>query len=390
MCRLHDNMIITKYSNKLLMTFQPTESTHYLPVLDSLRFKQRLKEYLKDKKNIVQPIEEKDLIMDLFEEIEISVLCDIFSNKIDAKNVYPMNITVSERTLYVRIRLRIEQGDCTDQTVFTKWVNYSVGLGVNKIRYTIDPRKYKHLKLPVVYIKTDQLNSTSADHASSVRLNVMRSLSKAEVNKQLLKVCILEQNCLHWMDRSRLCGLQDVGQIFKPEYISLIQKWNQSGGWMVFSDHVQKLCNETCSVYGHSNNKGLPVTNSAWFIPCIRCNNDNDEVNCDWSSALWFEVNNPFYTCIYNKRKIQNDQRLLSLYLKNRVLLFLGDSTLRGLMYSLLHRLNKTLFNVQETHGEITLVNSGAKITRFIYYPDYSMKLQYNKSFTDLLNSLFM
>ncbi|RTG87667.1 uncharacterized protein DC041_0006303 [Schistosoma bovis] len=78
-----------------------------------------------------------------------------------------------------------------------------------------------------------------------------------------------------------------------------------------------------------------------------------------------------------------------------KLLLFLGDSTLRGLMYSLLYRVNKTLSHVQETHGQITLINSATITTRFTYFPDYSIKSQFNnknkiKSFNSLLKSLFM
>ncbi|CAH8846895.1 unnamed protein product [Trichobilharzia szidati] len=343
--------------------------------------------------NTSEFIEEKDMIMDLFEDIEISVLCDIFHDVNASNKINPPNITLSEETLYARVRLRIEQGECTNQTVFTKWVNYSIGLGVNKLRYTIVPEDYKWLNITGVCAAVEHMNYTSYNHVYSVRFNVARFLSQYHGDKQLLKVCILEQNCLHWIDRSRHCGLQDISDVIHPEFHSLTSNWNRSGGWIAFLEYINNLCDQNLQGHGLMSKNVPLVTHSAWFVPCIRCNSHPDEeANCDWSSALWFEANNPIYPCIYSEKRTHNDQKQLSAYLKNKVLLFFGDSTLRGLMYSLVYRLNKTkLFNVQETHGEMMLINNGAKLIRFIYYPDYSKKEhQSNRSLiTDLIQSLF-
>nr|CAH8846655.1 unnamed protein product [Trichobilharzia regenti] len=343
--------------------------------------------------NTSELIEEKDEIMDLFEDIEISVLCDIFQDVNSSNKMNPRNITVSEKTLYARVRLRIEQGECTNQTVFTKWVNYSIGIGVNKLRYTLVPDDYKWLNITGMSTVVEHIiNYTSYHHVYSVRFNVARFLSLYHGDKQLLKVCIFEQNCLHWIDRSRHCGLQDISDVTNPELHFLTSNWSRSGGWIAFLEYINSLCDTNIQGHGLMNNNNLLVTHSAWFVPCIRCNSHPDEeANCDWSSALWFEANNPIYPCIYSERRMHSDQRQLSAYLKNKVLLFFGDSTLRGLMYSLVYRLNKTLFNVQETHGEIILTNNGAKLIRFIYYPDYSRQEQQSSRslITDLIQSLF-
>ncbi|KAK4472034.1 hypothetical protein MN116_005409 [Schistosoma mekongi] len=347
---------------------------------------------LKGKVYSTKPIEDNDLIVALFEEIEISVLCEYFEDEINLNHMILLNITVSETTLYIRVRLHIEHGDCTHQTIYTKWINYSVGLGVNKLRYTIDSLVYKQLHLTRQHKKVPQITDTGVN---SVRFNVVRLLSDIVVNKSELKVCIMEQNCLHWIDRSRPCGLQEVKSIFKPKDYPLIDEWNKSGGWLVFQAYIQDLCSKNCSPHQCINSKELQITHSAWFIPCSSCNQAKYEVNCDWSIALWYEPNNQLYPCLYNKRMIQNDQQLLTTYLKDRVLLFLGDSTLRGLMYSLLFRLNKTLFNVYETHKQITLIHSGTKLTRFTYFPNYDLNSINTQSinhhsFIDLLKSLFI
>ncbi|KAH8877729.1 Cadherin-like and PC-esterase domain-containing protein [Schistosoma japonicum] len=226
--------------------------------------------------------------------------------KFGLEHMILLNITVSESTLYIRARLRIEQGGCTQQTIYTKWINYSVGLGVNKLRYRIDS----------LYKKVHQ---TIATGVNSVRFNVVRLLPEIVVNKSELKVCIMEQNCLHWIDRSRPCGLQEVRSIFKPKDYPLIDEWNKSGGWLAFQAYIQDLCSKNCSPHQCMNNKELQITHSAWFIPCSSCNKVKHQVNCDWSIALWYEPNNRLYPCLYNKQMIQNDQQLLTTYLKDRV-----------------------------------------------------------------------
>ncbi|CAH8494650.1 unnamed protein product [Schistosoma turkestanicum] len=244
-----------------------------------------------------------------------------------------------------------------------------------------------------MYGGVEQSNYNIINSMKSVHFNIIRSLPNLSIDKHMLKVCIMEQNCLHWIDRSRPCGLQDVKNIFRPKDHASISGWNKSGGWLLFQSFIDKMNDEKCSLHQIVNSKAqrLQITHSVWFIPCKSCNN---KMNCDWSNALWYEPNNPIYSCLYNKKRIQNDRNTLTTYSKNRVLLFLGDSTLRGLMYSLLIRLNKTLFNVQETHGQITLVDSATITTRFTYFPDYSKKPQFdnkvnNNSFTGLLKSLF-
>ncbi|CAH8514776.1 unnamed protein product [Schistosoma mattheei] len=374
---------LNKKSNIQLRDFTETTTTQTLPqtVMENSEFCTNL-------------TEDKDIIMDLFEEIEISVLCDYLKNEVSAKKLILLNISVSDSTLYVRVRLHIEKGDCTNQTIFTKWVNYSVGLGVNKLRYTVDSFIYKQLHLNEVYEKVEQTNYTVVSSMKSVNFNIIRSLPNILIDKYLLKVCIMEQNCLHWIDRSRPCGLQDVRNIFRPKDYPLISGWNESGGWSLFQSFIETLSDGNCSPSRNKNGKGLQIIHSAWFIPCKSCNHTSNETNCDWSNALWYEPNDPIYPCLYNTRSIQNDKSLITTYVRNRVLLFLGDSTLRGLMYSLLYRVNKTLSHVQETHGQITLINSATITTRFTYFPDYSIKSQFNNknkinSFNSLLKSLF-
>ncbi|CAH8542199.1 unnamed protein product [Schistosoma rodhaini] len=350
---------------------------------------------MENSENCTNLTEDKDMIMDLFEEIEISVLCDHLESKVSAKKLILLNISVSDSTLYARVRLHIEKGECTNQTIFTKWVNYSVGLGVNKLRYTIDSFIYDQLRLNEAYEKIEPKNYTPVSSMKSVNFNIIRSLPNILIDKYLLKVCIMEQNCLHWIDRSRPCGLQDVRKLFRPKDYPLISGWNESGGWSLFQSFIETLCDGNCSLSRNKNGKGLQIIHSAWFIPCKSCNHISNEINCDWSNALWYEPNNPIYPCLYNKKKIQNDKILITTYLRSRILLFLGDSTLRALMYSLLYRINKTLFHVQETHDQITLINSATITTRFTYFPDYSIKSQLNNknkrnSFNGLLKSLFM
>uniref|UniRef100_A0A0P6JYB6 Cadherin and PC-esterase domain-containing protein 1 n=1 Tax=Daphnia magna TaxID=35525 RepID=A0A0P6JYB6_9CRUS len=154
-----------------------------------------------------------------------------------------------------------------------------------------------------------------------------------------LTVCILEQECsLRFKDKPE-CGLQPslVGN-----WSSALTDWNRL---------------PTCP-FGNSKE-------GAWMIPCSSC---LLERSCYWSRARWqpFECRHPHYSPSRVKQ-----------CLLHRKLIFVGDSTNRGMMEALLERLDGWLTTSDRTkwHGyRHRLANVGGQTQfDFDYYPKFWM-----------------
>ncbi|XP_057373331.1 cadherin-like and PC-esterase domain-containing protein 1 [Daphnia carinata] len=154
-----------------------------------------------------------------------------------------------------------------------------------------------------------------------------------------LTVCILEQECSLKFKEKAECGLQ----------ASPFGNWNSA---LTDWDRLP-----TCP-FGNTEE-------GAWMIPCSSC---LLERSCYWSRARWqpFECRHPHYS----PSKVK--QCLL-----HRKLIFVGDSTNRGMMESLLERLDGWLTTSDRTkwHGyRHRLANTGGQTQfDFDYYPKFWM-----------------
>ncbi|XP_029821921.3 cadherin-like and PC-esterase domain-containing protein 1 [Ixodes scapularis] len=99
-----------------------------------------------------------------------------------------------------------------------------------------------------------------------------------------------------------------------------------------------------------------------WVLPCENC---NIAETCFWNEARWMPVN-----CRY--ADIANLP--LQDCLAGKKLLFVGDSTNRGMMYYVLMRLNGTLGEWHKSHGILLHrrnLNGGRTDAGFAYYPQF-------------------
>ncbi|XP_038054432.1 cadherin-like and PC-esterase domain-containing protein 1 [Patiria miniata] len=98
-----------------------------------------------------------------------------------------------------------------------------------------------------------------------------------------------------------------------------------------------------------------------WLVPCHRC---MDRSSCYWRQSQWQPKG-----CRY----LAIGQEELQKCLAGKTLLFIGDSTNRGIMYYLMEKLNGTLTEWDKTHNIKVYHNLNANRTTvsFAYYPQF-------------------
>lgn len=98
-----------------------------------------------------------------------------------------------------------------------------------------------------------------------------------------------------------------------------------------------------------------------WLVPCYDCHNNK---TCDWSKTVWQPIN-----C--------NHPHIPRLFMKSclseKKLLFIGDSTNRGIMHYIMEQANDTLTEWDKTHNLKVYTNINQKKTSvsFVYYPQF-------------------
>ncbi|KAG8199157.1 hypothetical protein JTE90_015988 [Oedothorax gibbosus] len=150
------------------------------------------------------------------------------------------------------------------------------------------------------------------------------------------QICSLKQECDMKLFHKEECGVQKdaVHSMTWPNYLTkTLQK---------------PLCKA-------GNSQGR------WVLPCTNCTNSR---TCYWKEAAWHP-----YNCRYQNMKTEELRKCFN----NRKLLFIGDSTNRGMMHYLIERLNGSLNEWDKTH-DIRLydnVNNGKTKISFVYYPQF-------------------
>ncbi|XP_063846462.1 uncharacterized protein LOC135092138 [Scylla paramamosain] len=115
-----------------------------------------------------------------------------------------------------------------------------------------------------------------------------------------------------------------------------------------------------------------------WVVPCVSCGGRS---GCDWVKAVW----QPF-TCTHHPLNTHALQQCL----KGKTLVFVGDSTNRGMLYALLEWVNGTLTSWDKTH-DLRLVrgaNGGDTTFAFAYYPRFWLPSNKRPAFDHTLNQL--
>ncbi|KAI1239368.1 hypothetical protein IHE44_0012486 [Lamprotornis superbus] len=210
--------------------------------------------------------------------------------------------------------------------------NYPLGLGLNK----------------VIIVLTDD-SQPSPEVVSSYKVTIYREDRPSLPLFEDYMMCGFVQDCGSKIRPEESCGLQPLSH----EYLSTI------------SQKVLKTC-EAGDMKGQ------------WIVPCLSC---SDNRTCDWREITWQP-----HGCQYSVLAKPELQRCV----EGRRILFIGDSTNRGMMYYLIERVNKTLQEWQKTHDVKCYhnINEGKTFISYSYYPQFWMNANQRPTFEKALEQL--
>ncbi|XP_042324425.1 cadherin-like and PC-esterase domain-containing protein 1 isoform X2 [Sceloporus undulatus] len=121
-------------------------------------------------------------------------------------------------------------------------------------------------------------------------------------------------------------------------------------------------------------------TKGQWIVPCLSC---SDNRTCDWRQITWQP-----YNCQYpvlSKLELQQ-------CVESKKVLFIGDSTNRGMMYYLIERVNKTLQEWQKAHDMkfYDNINERKTFISYSYYPQFWISVNQRPTFEKALEQLLL
>ncbi|KAF1475359.1 Cadherin-like and PC-esterase domain-containing protein 1, partial [Eudyptula minor novaehollandiae] len=210
--------------------------------------------------------------------------------------------------------------------------NYPLGLGLNK----------------VIVLVTDD-SQPNPQIVSSYKITIYREDRPSLPLFDDYVMCGFVQDCGSRIRPEESCGLQPLSR----EYLSAI------------SQTVFKTCE-------------AGDTKGQWIVPCLSC---SDNRTCDWREITWQP-----HGCQYSVLAKPELQRCV----EGRRILFIGDSTNRGMMYYLIERVNKTLQEWQKTHDVKCYhnINEGKTFISYSYYPQFWMNANQKPTFEKALEQL--
>ncbi|NXQ87280.1 CPED1 protein, partial [Nyctibius grandis] len=237
----------------------------------------------------------------------------------------------------VTVKIGAEPSNCQcqvhlDEKKGPSIANYPLGLGLNK----------------VIILITDD-SQPSPQVVSSYKITIYREDRPSLPLFDEYMMCGFVQDCGSRIRPEESCGLQPLSH----EYLSAI------------SQTVFKTCEG-------GDTKGQ------WIVPCLSC---SDNRTCDWREITWQP-----HGCQYSVLAKPEVQRCV----EGRRILFIGDSTNRGMMYYLIERVNKTLQEWQKTHGVKCYhnINEGKTFISYSYYPQFWMNTNQRPTFEKALEQL--
>ncbi|XP_077486913.1 cadherin-like and PC-esterase domain-containing protein 1 isoform X2 [Amblyomma americanum] len=223
-------------------------------------------------------------------------------------------VEVRAKALYCNAEARLD-----DRLGPARPMNYTLGLGFNRISVVVVDIRHAEARVANAYV-----------------LSVFRRERASRHGSRYSAVCGLKQSC---------------GQVIYPKEACGLQAEDTEKTWSSVVLRMESL--DACRS-GYEDGR--------WLLPCADCANPD---SCVWSMARWA----PF-RCRY---PVVSNASLQSC-LDGKKLLFLGDSTNRGVMYYVLMRLNGTLGEWHRSHGialHAQRLNGGRTAAGFAYYPHF-------------------
>ncbi|NXL86598.1 CPED1 protein, partial [Alectura lathami] len=231
----------------------------------------------------------------------------------------------------VTVKIGAEPSNCQcqvhlDEKKGPSIANYPLGLGLNK----------------VVVLVTDD-SQPSPQVVSSYKITIYREDRPSLPLFDDYMICGFVQDCGSQIHPEESCGLQPLSH----EYLSAI------------SQTVLKTCE-------------AGDTKGQWIVPCLSC---SDNRTCDWREIMWQP-----HGCQYSVLAKPELQQCV----EGRRILFIGDSTNRGMMYYLIER------EWQKTHDVkcYNNINEGKTFISYSYYPQFWMAADQRPTFEKALEQL--
>ncbi|XP_059672913.1 cadherin-like and PC-esterase domain-containing protein 1 isoform X2 [Gavia stellata] len=237
----------------------------------------------------------------------------------------------------VTVKIGAEPSNCQckvhlDEKKGPSIANYPLGLGLNK----------------VIILVTDD-SQPSPHVVSTYKITIYRE----------------DRPSLPLFDDYMMCGfVQDCGSLIRPEESCGLQPLSHE-----YLSAISQTVFKTCEA---GDTKGQ------WIVPCLSC---SDNRTCDWREITWQP-----HGCRYSVLAKPELQRCV----EGRRILFIGDSTNRGMMYYLIERVNKTLQEWQKTHDVKCYhnINEGKTFISYSYYPQFWMNADQRPTFEKALEQL--
>nr|XP_020469112.1 cadherin-like and PC-esterase domain-containing protein 1 isoform X2 [Monopterus albus] len=115
-----------------------------------------------------------------------------------------------------------------------------------------------------------------------------------------------------------------------------------------------------------------------WVVPCLSC---SDNRTCDWREVAW-QPDDCYHQLV--------DRPLLQDCMTDRKVLFIGDSTNRGMMYFLMERVNSSLEDWGKAHDTLVYknLNRGRTLVAYSYYPQFWLEKDQRPTFRQALLQL--
>ncbi|XP_007951008.1 cadherin-like and PC-esterase domain-containing protein 1 [Orycteropus afer afer] len=218
------------------------------------------------------------------------------------------------------------------EQVGPSFASYPLGLGMNTISMLVVDESPAQGETVIVY-----------------RLTIYREDRPSLPLFEDFTACGFVQDCGLWIHPEETCGLQPIS-----------------------SDYIEAISQPELKLCPSGDTKGQ------WIVPCLSC---SDNRTCDWREITW-QPHNCRYG-ILTKPQLQQ-------CLRGRKILFIGDSTNRGIMYYLIERLNETLQEWQKVHGTKFYhnVNGGKTLISYSYYPQFWISPSLRPTFEKALEHL--
>ncbi|XP_061195466.1 cadherin-like and PC-esterase domain-containing protein 1 isoform X2 [Saccostrea echinata] len=208
-------------------------------------------------------------------------------------------------------------------------MNYTLGLGENRIR-----------------IHVVMTSTTEPQIVNTYVILIWRQGRGIPHLRPSLRVCQLTQDCELKYSPSESCGLRAVTRF---------------RSWRLYQKYTSQL--PVCQQSDYQE--------TSWFVPCEDC---KDPHSCHWRSATW-------QTNICQTKHL-SDLDISSCF-KGRKVLFIGDSTNRGIMHYILEKINGSLTEWDKTHNLklYKSINGNQTDLSFSYYPQFWLPTNHRPAF---------